>query len=143
MSTTYEEIYNRFTPLIEDVKMLSLSDQDVLKMMKEWLIGATGDYIRCTYDLEDRNDDTETFNITLPEFDQKILARYMVTEWLRPQLNSTLITRQFFGGNEEKFYAQANQLEKLQALATDNEIRIQKLIRDKGYMKNFINKTST
>lgn len=52
MSTTYEEIYNRFTPLIEDVKMLSLSDQDVLKMMKEWLIGATGDYIRCTYDLE-------------------------------------------------------------------------------------------
>lgn len=67
----------------------------------------------------------------------------MVTEWLRPQLNSTLITRQFFGGNEEKFYAQANQLEKLQALATDNEIRIQKLIRDKGYMKNFINKTST
>lgn len=143
MSTTYEEIYNRFTPLIEDVKMLSLSDQDVLEMMKEWLIGATGDYIKCTYDLEDRDDDNETFNITLPEFDQKILARYMVTEWLRPQLNSTLITRQFFGGNEEKFYAQANQLEKLQALATDNEIRIQKLIRDKGYMKNFINKTST
>lgn len=102
MSTTYEEIYNRFTPLIEDVKMLSLSDQDVLKMMKEWLIGATGDYIKCTYDLEDRDDDNETFNITLPEFDQKILARYMVTEWLRPQLNSTLITRQFFGGNEEK-----------------------------------------
>lgn len=143
MSTTYKEIYNRFTPLIEDVKMLSLSDQDVLEMMKEWLIGATGDYIKCTYDLEDRDDDNETFNITLPEFDQKILARYMVTEWLRPQLNSTLITRQFFGGNEEKFYAQANQLEKLQALATDNEIRIQKLIRDKGYMKNFINKTST
>jgi hypothetical protein len=143
MSTTYEDVYNKFTPLIEDIKLLSLDDQDVLDMMKEWLIGAIGDYIKCPYDLSQRDDDAETFSIDIPEFDQKILARYMVTEWVRPQLNSTLLTRQFFGGNEEKFFAQSNQIEKLQALLTDNEIRVQKLIRDKGYMKNFINTTST
>lgn len=143
MGTTYEEIYDKFTPLIEDVKLLSIDDSDVLEMMKEWLLGAINDYQRCGYDLSDRDDDAETFNVTLPEFDQNVLAHYMVTEWISPQLNSTLLTRQFIGGNGEKFFAQANQLDKLLALESENKIKTQKMLRDYGYIQNLVKNTTT
>ena len=61
----------------------------------------------------------------------------MVGEWLAPQLNSVLYTSQFFGGKEEKFYAQANQLDKLMALKETNRVNCLNLMRDYGY-QNFI-----
>lgn len=134
MNTAYSVIYEKFAALIEDVKLLSLSDEDVSDMMKEWLHGAIDEYLRCTYDLSDRSDETNTFNIELPEFDQNILAHYMVLEWLSPQINSTLITSQFFSDGQTKFFAQANQLDKLMALDEKNRIQIQKMLRDRGYL---------
>ena len=65
----------------------------------------------------------------------------MVSEWLEPQLNSELYTSQFFGGKEEKFYAQANQLEKLIALKHRTDIAAKKLMRDYGYQKAIWSKT--
>ena len=57
----------------------------------------------------------------------------MVGEWLEPQLNSELYTAQFFGGKEEKFYAQSGQLDKLITLHTNNKLACQKQMRDYAY----------
>ena len=57
----------------------------------------------------------------------------MVNEWLEPQINSELYVNQFYGGKEERFYAQANQLDKLMDLKQSNHLRAQKLMRDYAY----------
>ena len=131
--TLYSTIYKRFLNKISDVKMLELSDDDIQEMMHEWLTSSISKFKKCQNDLSDRDDILQTFNVDLLDIEVEILSIMMVKEWLEPQLNSTLLTAQFFGSKEEKFYAQSNQIEKLIALSKKNELTARKLMRDYGY----------
>lgn len=133
--TPYRQIYELFAQKISDIKLLSLSDEDIASMMYGWMRSACVKFLNSENDLTDRDDTLQQFNYDLPELDQEIIANFMVVEWLEPQLNSTLLTSQFYGSKEEKFYAQANQLEKLMSLSEKNQIKTKKLIRDYGYQK--------
>lgn len=133
--TPYSQIYEQFAQKISDIKLLSLSDEDIASMMYCWMRSACVKFLNSENDLTDRDDTLQQFNYDLPELDQEIIANFMVVEWLEPQLNSTLLTSQFYGSKEEKFYAQANQLEKLMSLSEKNQIKTKKLIRDYGYQK--------
>lgn len=115
--------------------MLELSDEDVQEMMQLWLNSAIAKFRRCENDLSQRDDEIQTFNTTLNDMEIEILALLMVNEWLEPQINSELYVSQFFGGKEEKFFAQANQLDKLLTLKQTVNIKAQKLMRDYGYQK--------
>ena len=133
--TPYRQIYERFAQKISDIKLLSLSDEDIASMMYCWMCSACVKFLNSENDLADRDDTLQQFNYDLPELDQEIIANFMIVEWLEPQLNSTLLTSQFYGSKEEKFYAQANQLDKLMSLSDKNQIKTKKLIRDYGYQK--------
>lgn len=133
--TSYNVIFNRFSQKITDYKLLKLSDDDVQQMMVGWLTSAISKFRRCENDLSLRDDEIQTFEIDLEDSEIEILALLMVSEWLEPQLNSELYVSQFFGGKEEKFYAQANQLEKLLTLKHTTDIKAQKLMRDYTYQK--------
>ncbi len=133
--TSYDTVFNRFTQKITDFKLLKLSDDDVRQMMLGWLTSAISKFRRCENDLSLRDDEIQTFTIDLEDIEIEILALLMVSEWLEPQLNSELYVSQFFGGKEEKWFAQANQLEKLIALKHSTDIKSQKLMRDYGYQK--------
>ena len=131
--TSYETIFNRFSQKITDFKLLELSDDDVYAMMLSWLNSSIAKFRRCKNDLSLRDDEISSFTVDLLDQEIEILATLMVSEWLAPQLNSVLYTSQFFGGKEEKFFAQANQLDKLMTLQHKNDIQAQKLMRDYGY----------
>lgn len=131
--TSYETIFNRFSQKITDFKLLELSDDDVYEMMLSWLKSSIAKFRRCKNDLSLRDDEIGSFTVDLLDQEIEILATLMVSEWLAPQLNSVLYTSQFFGGKEEKFFAQANQLDKLITLQHKNDILAQKLMRDYGY----------
>lgn len=135
--TSYQEIFERFSQKITDYKLLELSDNDIHDMLKQWLTSAIAKFKRCYTDLSDRDDELEEFNADLLDIEKEILAELMVGEWLAPQLNSVLYTSQFFGGKEEKFFAQANQLDKLMTLKNTNYTNCLKLMRDYGY-QNFL-----
>lgn len=139
--TSYDTIFERFTQKITDYKLLKLSDNDVREMMWGWMISAISKFRRCENDLSQRDDEIQTFLVDLLDIEIEIIALLMVSEWLEPQLNSELYTSQFFGGKEEKFYAQANQLEKLIALKHRTDIAAKKLMRDYGYQKAIWSKT--
>lgn len=139
--TSYDTIFERFTQKITDYKLLKLSDNDVREMMWGWMISAISKFRRCENDLSQRDDEIQTFLVDLLDVEIEIIALLMVSEWLEPQLNSELYTSQFFGGKEEKFYAQANQLEKLITLKHKTDIAAKKLMRDYGYQKAIWNKT--
>lgn len=133
--TSYAQIYERFAQKISDIKLLSLSDEDITSMMYGWMVSACAKFLKSAYELSDRDNAQQQFNFDLPELEQEIIASYMIVEWIAPQLNSTLLTSQFYGSKEEKFYAQANQLDKLISLSETNRINTKKLIRDYGYQK--------
>lgn len=141
--TSYEKIYDRFLQKITDYKMLDLMDTEIRQECAKWLSSAIAKFRRCKNDLSQRDNELETFTIDLLDIEIEILATLMVSEWLSPQLNSVLYTSQFFGGKEEKFFAQANQLDKLMTLKGNNDVEAKKLMRDYGYQNKLWNREET
>lgn len=131
--TSYDEIYERFSQKITDFKILELSDTDVRNMMHGWLMTAIAKFRRCMTDLSDRDDDLEEFNNDLLDIEIEILAQLMVCAWIEPQMNSDLYISQFYGGKEEKWFAQSNQLNSIITLHRQSYLTAQKLMRDYGY----------
>lgn len=141
--TSYEKIYDRFLQKITDYKMLDLMDTEIRQECAKWLSSAIAKFRRCKNDLSQRDDELETFTVELLDVEIEILSTLMVSEWLAPQLNSVLYTSQFFGGKEEKFFAQANQLDKLMTLKGNNDVEAKKLMRDYGYQNKLWNREET
>lgn len=133
--TTYAQIYERFAQKITDFKLLELADEDVTNMLHEWMVAALPKCRFIENDLDARNDEQQTFDVNLTNTEIEIICTQMVSEWLAPQINSQLYVSQFFGGKEERFFAQANQLDKLMVLKDTNELAAQKLARDYRYQQ--------
>ena len=131
--TSYTDIFNIFLNKISDIKFLDMDDNDINQMLTSWMTSAISKIKKCKSDLSTKDDEIQVFNDDLLDIEKEIIATAMVKEWLEPQLNSTLYTSQFFCGKEEKFYAQANQLEKLQALLRKVQLEARKLARDYSY----------
>lgn len=110
MATPYSEIYEWAVRKLEDPELAQLSDDDLANEFRGWLSTAISHFRKCKNDLSDRDDELGTFNIDLLDIEKEILAILVAKAWLTPQLNSALLTRQMFGGKEEKFYSQKEHL---------------------------------
>jgi hypothetical protein len=133
MATPYSKIYDRALAKITDYDLAFVHDDDLRFMLRGWLNSSISKFRKCASDLSDRDDELEIFNIDLVDEEIEILSLLMVGEWLEPQVNSVTLTHQMFGGKEEKFYAQANQLAELKALRDDTRTEARKLMRDYTY----------
>lgn len=133
MGTPFSDVYKRFLQKISDFQFLSLPEEDVEEILYGYLISAIVKTRQCKSDLSRRNEEEKAFEDTLLDVEIEILALQMVCEWVEPQLNSVLYTRQFIGTKEEKFFAQANQMEKLKSLRDSAELRSRQLRRDYSY----------
>lgn len=131
--TPYETIYNRALQKITDYELPTLPEEDMENMIHGWLLSAIAKFRKCRSDLSQRDDENKTFLVDLIDEEIEILAILIVSEWLEPQVNSVLLTNQFFGGKEEKFFAQANQLSELKALRNETRTEARKLMRDYTY----------
>ena len=117
--TSYESLYNRALAQITDYLLAQLPEEDLENMLHDWLMDAIVEPVIGEYDFSDRDDELKQFNFDISDRDQKILSIHMVRGWLAPQIRSVALTHQVFGGKEEKFYAQANQLAEMRALDVD------------------------
>lgn len=136
MGTPYSAIYKRFLQKITDYKLLSLPEEDVEEILYGYLTSSIVKFRTIQSDLSKRDDESQCFEDTLLDVEVEILALQMVCEWVEPQLNNELYTKQFIGTKEEKFFAQSNHLEKLQTLRNDAELRSKKLRRDYSYQNS-------
>lgn len=118
MPTPYEEIYTRASRKLEDPYLASMSDIELENEFRGWLDSAIAQFRKCKNDLSDRDEELQQFNADLLDIEKEILAVLIAKGWLTPQLNSSLLTKQMFGGKEEKFYSQK---EHLMGLETRNE----------------------
>ena len=133
MATPYSKIYDRALAKLTDYDLAYLPEEDFQFMLRGWLVSSISKFRKCAANLSDRDDELETFNVDLDDEEIEILALLVVGEWLEPQVNSVTLTRQFFGGKEEKFFAQANQLDAIKTLRDDTRTEARKLMRDYTY----------
>jgi len=134
MGTAFTEIYARFSNKVTDYILLELSDQDAVDIMHGYLLSAISklrelrngafDY---TENEEEIDDDEEVYLIgphfinNLIETEKELLALGMVEEWMEPQINSVLNTRQFISSKETNFFAQHNHFNGLLHLQTETK----------------------
>ena len=117
--TQYSTLYQRALAQITDPILAQIPEDDLYNMLHDWLMDAIVEPVIGNYDFTDRNEELGKFNFEISEVDQKILSIHMVRGWLAPQIRSVALTSQVFGGKEEKFYAQANQLAEMRNLDAD------------------------
>lgn len=117
--TQYSTLYNRALAQITDPLLAQLPEEDLENMLYGWLMDAIVEPVVGIYDFSNRDDELKQFNFDISELDQKILSIHMVRGWLAPQIRSVTLTSQVFGGKEEKFYAQSNQLAEMRNLDAD------------------------
>lgn len=124
--TSYETIYTKFLSKITDYKILQMEDDDVRMMLKGWLNSAIANFRTCQSDLSKRDNEIEEFEDNLTDLEIEILSILMVSEWLAPQLNSGLLTKQLITNKDEKFYSQSAHLKELMDLqaASDKKARL-------------------
>ena len=146
MTLQYQEIQDRFLQKITDYSFLEQDINFIYDSMKGWLRSAASQpIVRIKFSTLSFVDEVMelkfALNMSVDEeadmyFVAEILARGMVIEWLEPQVKSQLVIDQFFGGKEQKWFAQANHLNSLKQMLNDAKTEQRKMIRDYGYMHN-------
>lgn len=134
--TQYSTLYDRALAQITDPLLAHLPEEDFENMLHDWLMDAIVEPVVGEYDFSDRDDELKQFNFDISERDQKILSIHMVRGWLAPQIRSVTLTSQVFGGKEEKFYAQANQLAEMRNLDADLQRQADLLFCRGTYINN-------
>lgn len=134
--TQYSTLYNRALAQITDPLLVQLPEEDLENMLYDWLMDAIVEPVVGEYNFADRNEELKQFNFDISERDQKILSIHMVRGWLAPQIRSVTLTQQVFGGKEEKFYAQANQLAEMRNLDADLQRQADRLFCRGTYLNN-------
>lgn len=134
--TSYETLYERALAQITDPLMAQLPEEDLENMLHNWMLDAIVEPVVGEYDFADRDEELKQFNFDISERDQKILSIHMVRGWLAPQIRSVTLTHQVFGGKEEKFYAQANQLAEMRNLDADLQRQADLLFCRGTYLNN-------
>ena len=134
--TSYETIYNQALLKLEDYDLAKLPEEDLEQMLHGWMISAIAKFRKCQSDLKQRDDENKIFLVELLDEEVEILALLTATEWLESQINSITLTKQFFGGKEEKSFSQSQHLSTLMALRDSNRLEARKLMRDFTYSHN-------
>ena len=145
-SIDYDLVFSNFLGSMTDYNLADKSLTEAYGNMTEWLhkVGAKP-YFRNLFTTLTFNDSVQklTFEMVHPsdensdiEFICELMAKGMIIEWLRPQVNTVNATMQFFGGSEQKFYSQANHLNELRALLSDAKTEFAGMIRDRGAIYN-------
>jgi hypothetical protein len=127
--TPSSKVYNAFLRQITDDMFMELTKEDTMKMLSELLDSAIPwfEFPRQSLDVEvpkdEEGDDEEDFYFIndLTEEEVKILATYMVQEWIGQQLASIENIRMKYSGSDFKLTSQANHMAKLQSLQKEYE----------------------
>lgn len=147
MTSQYTNIYSRFMLKIRDYEFANLDEPNMTLQMLDWLRSALSQpYVYRIFGEFSPDDEIAEIEYTLispvndyadQNFVEELLAYQMVVEWVTPKVQTTTLLNQMItNSKEQKFYAQANQLDQLRALKSDAENKVRSMLRDRGYIYN-------
>lgn len=132
MGTPFLTIYEAFLNKITDFDLSYMTDDEMEYFCHSVLMSALVNIKPMEHKL-DFDDGRKSFTEELAYVEIEVIACLMVYEWYQRQINTSMITKQFIGTKDEKFFAQANHLEKLSERAERLYIRARKLRRNYMY----------
>jgi hypothetical protein len=138
--TPYSEIFDLALITLRDYKidaLYTLSPTNWATYLKGFMIRGLDNFDNCRQDLDDRNDTTNTFNITLTSLEKSIVADWMAIMWYDSELDDARqITGMIQDSKVAKRYSEANLLDsKAHRRAMKNEEVCKKMSR---YVNNEI-----
>ena len=125
--TPSSKIYNAFLRQITDDMYMELTKEDTIRLLAELLDSAISwfEFPRQSLDLlppDDPDDEEDSYFVSdLTDEEIKIIATYMVQEWVGQQLASIENIRMKYSGSDFKLTSQANHMSKLQSLQKEYE----------------------
>ena len=141
-----DDLYSSFLGKVTDYNFVNMSEDDVYELMFGYFKSAISQpYVRRLFSSVKMDDEIMEMTFTLKDsvdedsdkyFIIEVLSRGMVIAWLEPQVKSTLNLSQMFGGKEQKFYSQAQQLSELKDLLSTTKSEQRRIICDHGYVNN-------
>jgi hypothetical protein len=141
---SYDKLFSRVLNKINDPKELSLDESDLLEIYTERLHSVIGKpRVRRLFSSITLDDEIQEMTFALnnsvdeyadEDFVIEVLTLGMTIEWLQPQVDSRNYTIAMFGGKEEKVLQ--NHYKPMQDRLADLETKLNKMIRDYGYMYN-------
>lgn len=125
MATEYSDVYELFLGAIQDYKidkLFAIDQDDAEAYMKTFMIRAIPYFDNCKQNLEDRNNTTGVFSITLTTDEMVILSNLMAVEWLKKETNDLRQMQLHLNDKDFRTYAEANNLkEKRETMNTIRE----------------------
>jgi hypothetical protein len=113
MATPFSNINTRFLQKITDNKLAALIISNLTtaeNRMLGWMKSAIPKFSKCKTDLSDRDENGKTFNQTLSDYEEEILASLMVVEWLEPEVKDIMDMQNVVFNDDWKTYSTANLL---------------------------------
>lgn len=138
--TPYNKVFDSFKRKIEDKDLPTFTEDEQVEMLTGWLDTAIGyielDQLQMVNDLSDRDNETQTFNADLKNFEIEVIAMYMAAAWYEPRINSLEHTLLFVGASGEKWTDQNAHMKMLKTVRDDWKLEARKYFRNYGYKKN-------
>lgn len=100
MGTSYLEVYSRFTDEITDYYLFDLSDEDACDYCHRLLKSAVATAQEFINELT-MDDENYCFTSELESVEIEYLACAMTVKWVSPQLQNTILTKQYLGTKDE------------------------------------------
>lgn len=139
-TTSYSEIYERFSSKIEDydlLKEMKINPDFTDAMFLDYLKSAVPHFTYTSIDFEEvMDDENEQFLIELSTREKEILARFMVVEYLSPKLLKTEFFEQKLGSKDFRTWSPANHLKEIRELRDKEEDRTNTLMIQYYYMED-------
>lgn len=119
--TELRHIYDEFLSSITDDMYMELTEAETSTMLFELFKSALPWFEFPRFNLYDYDTVLEMYNVTLTREEIKIIAIYMIVEWIGQQLASIELTRMKYSGTDFKFTSQANHMHKLKDMQKEFE----------------------
>ena len=115
MATSYSEIYSRFLPKITNYLFIDLPKEELEDQLYTYLRSSIVKFRYCEK-LSKRDDLSQTFNETLTDEEQEILATLMSVEYLTPKLLTDELLQQRLSSKDYTLTSQANHIKEIRSL---------------------------
>lgn len=145
-SIMYENILSNFLGDVQDNKLASLEQNEVMEIAKEYLHKAVSEsYLRRCFASIKLHDDSLELQYELryeedadsdKEFVINAISKMMVYKWWANKKNNTALTAQLIGGAEQKLYSQAAHLTEMRNNSDTAKEEAFSFIRDRNAMFN-------
>ena len=119
--TEFRHIYDAFLNSITDDMYMELTKQETESMLFDLFQSALPWFEFPRVDIYNYDLDLQAYNFSLSREEIKIIATYMIVEWINQQLASVELIRMKYSGSDFKFTSQANHMHKLTNLQKEYE----------------------